>query len=234
MGCARDRTLFLYACIGLCLILGVYSLFKFIFSVPKLFFNFKSMPILGKPLRRCFIFFVPIVFSLILIFIIALTMISFVAFMTSGYNINIKAGPDFYMPEVRKTYMTWYAYYGSFLLLFMMYLYVSFFIGLQRTLIATLISQYYFSKTKDYLKGTVYKGYRKVFKHIGTLFYHALSIALAWPFRKMFGCAMHYFNGIKFANGFHILLIKCCTCCVRFYETRWKYRFSQALYQVEF
>ena len=70
-----------------------------------------------------------------------------------------------------------------------------------------------------------------VFKHIGTIFYHGLIIAIAWPFRKVGGFLMHMFNRIKYANGCHILIIKCCKCCTVMYDTKWKYIYSQALYQ---
>jgi hypothetical protein len=229
--CAGMRKNFLFAMVGGCGLIAVYSILKLLFGFPKLLFNFNSMEILAAPIRRVFVFIVPFAFNLIQIAVIGITMVLFTLFMTSGYNINVPTGPEFYMPEVRKTLMTWYAYYGSFLLFFLMYLYVSFFISVQRTLVATLIAQWYFSKTQEWLKGSVINGYKVVCKHIGTLFYHGFIIALIWPFRKFSGYFMHKFNQIKYANGFHLFFIKICTCCIRFHETKWKYTYSQALYQ---
>ena len=54
---------------------------------------------------------------------------------------------------------------------------------------------------------------------------------MVWPLRKVSGFFMRQFNKIKYANGCHLFLIKMCTCCVRLHETRWKYIYSQALYQ---
>lgn len=216
---------------AICAILAFWSLLKMLFNFPTVFFNFTCQNYIGGPTKRVFIYFVPLVFSFIQIAVIGLTMVLFVLFMTSGYNINVPTGPEFYMPEVRKTLMTWYAYYGSFLLFALMYLYISFFTSVQRTLIATLVSQWYFSKTRLWLKGSICKGYRAVCKHIGTLFYHGFIIAIYWPFRSLMAFVMSRFNQIKYANGCHICLIKCCTLFVRLYRDRLRWTFSQALYQ---
>jgi hypothetical protein len=229
--CAGDRKNFLYLMVGLCCLMGLYSLFKMLFNFPTVFFNFTTMNYLGGPIKRIFIFFVPLIFSFIQIAVIGVTMILFLLFMTSGYNVNVPAGPEFYMPEVRKTYMTWYAYYGSFLLFGLMYLYISFFISVQRTLIGTLVSQWYFSKTRMWLKGSMLKGCKTVCKHIGTLFYHGFVIALVWPFRSLLAFVMARFNKIKYANSCHICCIKCCTLFIRLYRDRLRWTYSQALYQ---
>lgn len=217
--------------VGVCAIIALHALFKLLFGFPKLFFNFNSMALLGQPIRRVFVFFVPFFFSIIQICVVGATLVVFTLFMTSGTNINIQAGTEFYMPEVRKTYMTWYAYYGSLLLFLMMYLYISFFISIQRTLIGTLVSQWYFSTTRMWLKGSLVKGCKAVCKHIGTIYFHCFVVAIYWPFRNVMAFVMHRFNKIQYANGCHIFMIKCCTLFVRVHRSRLRFAYSQALYQ---
>lgn len=128
--------------------------------------------------------------------------------------------------------MTWYAYYGSFLLFFVLYVYIAFFISVQRTLICTMISQWYFTKTRMWLSGTLCKGYRVVFRHLGSIFYHGFIIAFLWPFRKIGQLFKNYINKIEYANGCQMCIIKCLKCLIMAYDKKFKYQYSQALYQV--
>lgn len=217
--------------VGGCGLLGVYSLLKMVFNFQTIFFSFTSQTYIGGPIKRVFVFFVPFFFSLIQFGVIAVSMLLFVLFMTSGYNVNVPSGPEFFMPEVRKTLMTWYAYYGSFLLFSMMYLYISVVISVQRSMIATLVAQWYFSKTRMWLKGSIWKGCRAVCKHVGSIFHHSFIIAVIWPLRILMAFVMARFNQIKYANSVHMCMIKCCSLCVMFYRDTLRWKYSQALYQ---
>lgn len=112
------------------------------------------------------------------------------------------------------------------------YLYSSSILAYQRSLIATLVSQWYFSKTRLWLSGTLMKGVKVVNTHFGSIVYHSYVVALIRPLRVIVLPFKRYFDRIKYANKSQIFLIKCCKLCVSCYESRWKYRTSEALYQV--
>jgi Plasma-membrane choline transporter len=108
----------------------------------------------------------------------------------------------------------------------------SFVINCQRALIGTMIAQWYFSTTRLWLTGTLSRGLKVLFFHIGTMFYHSLFMALIRPFRFSCHIFKRYFDTIEYANKTQMFMIKCCKCCVTLYENKFKYMMNENIYQV--
>ena len=128
--------------------------------------------------------------------------------------------------------MTWYAYYGCILLFFVLYIYLGFFLGLQRVIISTMVSQWYFTKTRMWLSGTLCKALKIVRYHMGSLLYHSFIINLIAPIRDFSGFFKRRIDKIVYANGCQMCWIRSCKCIITNYERRLKYIFSEALNQV--
>ena len=99
-------------------------------------------------------------------------------------------------------------------------------------MIGTLVSQWYFSKHRQWLRGTFFKGIKAVYYHLGTMMYHSYIEAFIQPWRLLFEPLKRYINRIQYSNKMQRLLICCCKCCVMWYDTNWKYKASDTLYQV--
>lgn len=240
LDCARDRIVFTLICAGYFVVRGTYNLLLIGCKFPKIMENFQFFLYFGGAVRKFFVLWIPLFGAILQIVFITAFINMFTIIMTTGTNEDISAGrnaayltlAEFYEPIVRITIIKWYAYYSIFGFLLILYFYLSFFVTFMRCWTTSIVSQWYFCKTKDWLTGTFCKGFKTTLVHIGSIMYHGYYVTPLVPFRSFFSGLKAWFDSIEYSKTYQICAIKCCRFPILCYEKRCKYNFSKALYHV--
>lgn len=214
---------------------GYAALFYIIYSIKefkKIKFTLKLIQEMTVPIRKLKMLFFPLVVSLLQLLTLAGFFYIWFIFMSSGYAANVAAGDEFGTSEVRAVNTRLYAFYGCIAVLLCGASYLGFFTTLQRFVICSQVGQWYFSKSKLFLSGTLCKSLKASQNHYGTFFYYSMLIMAIWPLRSMAAFIKRRFNRIEYANKFNLMIVKSFKPLLYFYETRWKYFNSDTIIQI--
>ena len=237
-GCYNLKLYCYYGCMGILGLLAILQLIQgFMFS--SINQNFASAVYQGPPYKRCTTFLFPFVFSILIVFVMSISWGYFVLAMTQGINENVGVGVDFdnqnsesvYFPFVRKQVVPWYKFYGACFTQYMGFCFCAFLLAYQRAQFASIAAQWYFSRSKPWLRNIVKNGREVCSLHYGTYMNHAFWIMFFAPFRFMFSSCKVYVNRIKITTKCSKCLIMIIRPFVFFYDFIFKYKNSEAQYQ---
>lgn len=223
--CFQIKKYTYFGIIGVLGLMGLISLFKML-RCRSVLLNFACMPIMGKPARRCMTWCFPLAYSLYQIAIFAFCWAYFVVAMTNGLNEDVATEADFPNTFVRRQIVPWYKFYGAIFVLYVGLSLCGFLLAYQKSLLATIAAQWYFSRTKDWLRETIQIGKTGLVKHYGSFFFHAFTIWFFAPLRVVFSSCKYFINQQKYPNKCLLCLIKTVKPYVFCYDFVLKFKFG--------
>lgn len=159
-------------------------------------FCFGCFPLMGKAIRKWGVFFFMTYIVIPHLVLFAFAGVTQVALITSGSNIDAETGKDFFEPFVRRSRIQPWALYAPFFIWYVVFVISGLMVTRQRSMISTIVSQWYFSRTKEWLKSCqlIKIGYQSIGMHMGTYAAHTLFIMFFYPIRIPLGACKYCVN----------------------------------------
>jgi hypothetical protein len=149
--------------------------------------------------------------------------------INTGFNQNVDAGSQFFVPQVRATLYEWFNVCGIILACFLFYFLIVLTKSLEKGVVFSIFAQWYFSRTRLWLERVLRKAISALKPNFYSfVYYTALNkslFPLYWILRKM----KVYIDSIDIARPRHVRFIRFVKPFVYFYDIYLKYKAPSSL-----